>query len=359
MYAVDMPGFFRRLGENVLGNILAPVVLTAVAGALTASAVFLLALRRRFDWIGGPVLAMLGLSVFLLVLALCLSLLPRIWTPRGPFGRTFGTAALMMGISEERNKLVFQRAPELRRECQKVAKQLRDFAEKEAKKQPQAPGDLKDSGPERTKFNADMQTFLERFNTLYHNSLRPKLEPLLADARAMFFGPVPITSSQFMPGQVSPQEVRHLALALDRLSDGIPEAYTDAVHSARVERLTRLKRDGLGLAADLGSFMIERHHAAVALQERLALPPDGAPPIDAHAEWQRNVNFSSETEAIFAARYGGSVLRIVAELHAFGLTDENLERILAWGGHALRVSSYDLPGLAGVIASLCQRIPYD
>lgn len=363
-----MAGFLKRLGEGVLSNLLAPVFIAALGGAATVAALIVTALQEWFGWISGPALALLALGVFLLVFAAGLALLPRIWIPRGPFGRTFGTAALMMGVSEERNKFVFQRAPELRRECEKVAKGLRDFAEREAKRKPQPPPNLppQDDAPEQAKFNADMQAFSQRFTTLYHTSWRRKVEPLLADARAMFFGPVPVTSSQFMPERTSPEEVMRLSLELDTLSDNIPVAYNEAVHLARIERLARLKRDGLSLAADLGSFMVERHQAAVRLQEQLALPSStsadsepGVPDVrDMHREWQRNVDFSRETEALFAARYGGSVLRVTAELNAFGLADENLERISGWG-FPLRVSSYDLPALAGVISALCQKIPYD
>jgi hypothetical protein len=103
-------------------------------------------------------------------------------------------------------------------------------------------------------------------------------------------------------------------------------------------------------------FVIERHQAGVALQRSVS---SDDPPSSGHEQWQRNVNFSGETEALFSARFGGLVLDVVQRLDSFGLTDENLGRMLGWGSMALRISSYDIGGLAGVISALCQQIPYD
>lgn len=362
------PGFLRRLGENILGNVLSVVIMGSFGGAAVVTGLFVIALPRRFHWIGGPAQVLLSVGVFMIVFASALSLLPRWWRPKGPFGKMFGTAPLMMGFSEERNKQVFMRAPRLRDECEKVAKQLYTFVDKERTKLPVPPSNAagQEDSPERIKFNADMQAYLQRFTTLYHNAWRRKVEPLFVDARAMFFGPVPATS-RFMEGRsLHPEEVYRIAVALDRLSQNIPSSYAEAFHEARVERLRRLRQDGLTLSSDLGQFLIERHQAGVALQRQPTVSAEtpqgeGVPHTasEAYSQWQQSVNFSGETEALFAARFGGLVVDVVQRLNGFGLSDESLDRMLGWGPAGLRISSYDIGGLAGTIAALCHQIPYD
>jgi hypothetical protein len=357
--SMGQDGFFKRLAENILGNLLSAVVVAAFGGAALATGLFVIALPRRFEWISAPARVLLGLGVFLLLLAFGLSVLPRLWRPVGPFGRMFGTAPMMMGFSEERNKQVFLRAPRLRTECQSVAKQLYTFVDKERKGLPSPPANqaASEDSPEKQRFNADMQAYLRRFTTLYHSQWRRKVEPLFVDARAMFFGPVPPRRSMWERGTLHPDNVYEIALALDRLSQNIPLSYTASLHEARVDKLRRLKQDGLSLSVDLGQFLVERHRAAVALQ-----PPPGQAPAsepDPRQRWQDGVNFSQETEALFTAEFGGLVVDVLRRLDEFGLSDESLARMLAWGAAGLRVSSYDIGGLAGTIAAVCQQIPYD
>lgn len=357
--SMTQQSFLKRLSENILGNLLSAVIVASFGGAALAAGLFVIALPRRFEWISGPARVLLGLGVFLLLLALGLSVLPRWWRPSGPFGRMFGTAPMMMGFSEERNKQVFLRAPRLRTECESVAKQLFAFVDKERKGLPVPPTNpaLAEDSPEKLKFNADMQAYLRRFTTLYHSQWRRKVEPLFVDARAMFFGPVPPRYSMWERGTLHPDQVYEIAIALDRLSQNIPVSYTDSLHEARVDKLRRLKQDGLALSVDLGEFLVERHRAAVALQPPPGQVPDTQP--DARRRWQDGVNFSQETEALFTAQFGGHLVDILYRLDEFGLADESLARLLSWGAAGLRVSSYEIGGLAGTISAVCQRIPYD
>jgi hypothetical protein len=353
------PGFFQRVGESILAGLLLPVVALAIGLPLVMTGLFV-ALAQRFDWIGGPALTLISAGLFLVLAAPALAYLPRVWRPKGMFGKRFGSASLLMGLSEQRNRHVLRQAPRVRSECQRLASKLREFTEREMKSFPKEPvegaGDVpRKPTPERMKFNADVQAFLERFTTLYDNTWRRDVEAVLLDARAMFFGPIPLTTDRFIPGRaMQPDNVRHLAISLDRLAQTIPEVYSAPMHAAHVERLVNLKHQGLGLATDLGLFLQERHKAAEVKQQEL--PTDKE--LTSHDLWQLNQNFDKETSALFASRFGGSVIHVVKELNASGLADEVLERLVGPFG-LMTVSSYDLGALAASIAALCQKIPYE
>lgn len=358
---MEQQRFLRRLGENILGNVLAAVVIACFGSSAVLTAIFVITLPRRFEWISGPALLLLGIGVFSIVFAVLLTLLPRWWRPTGPFGKVFGTAPLMMGFSEERNKQVFMHAPRLRDECDRVSKHLSAFAANEMKGLLARPlGSLPEGSPERVKLEADLRAQAQRFTTLYHTMWRRKVETLLIDARAMFFGPIP-PASRFVEGRVlHPNDVSKVANALDALSKNIPPVYTEAIHQTRVERLRRLRKDGLTLSADLGQFMVSRHQQIAAVQEaKAATIPPGGTPLATFTQWRQSVDFNGETEAMFQAQFGGLVIDVLRRLDEVGLSDEHFERLFSWGPIGLRVSSYEIGGLAGSIAAACQQIPYD
>lgn len=356
------------MAERRLGRVLAFLGITNVNNAIQLFVVLggttlLTAVGRRvvaeLQVFSGVDLLLASVGFFLLVLAAGLALVPRFVRPKGPFGDVFGMAAIGVGISEERDLHIFRGAPNLRRECRIVAKKLYEFVERERKRLPAPPSGSPSSSkptPEQVQYNADMAKALARFRTLYHTTWRHRVEQLVADARAMYFGPVPLTQDRYSR-ELHPDTVYEYAIALDRLSQKIPENYTDSLHAARIEQLRRLRRDGLALAVDIGEFMVERQQAAVVLQQQQA--QTGTAPTDSRDQWQQSVNFSQETEAMFAGRFGGAVMDILQRLTDAGLTDEHLERLLGWGPSGLRISMYDLGGLAGSIGALSRRIPYE
>lgn len=351
-------GILKKLREAVLADFVLPLVVTSLGAAAAATGASVIALQRRFDWVSGPAQALIAFGVFMFVLAIVLSLLPRWWRPSGPFGRVFGTAAFMVGFSEDRNRQVFMQMPALREECARVAKQLYEFVDAERPKIPTRPRGVDDGTPELDAFNLNVAAGLRRFTSLYHNSWRRKVEPLFVDARAMGFGPVPSWDPYLDGRTLTPDDVYRLAVALDRLSQVIPRVFSEPLYEAHVGRLAALKRDGITLAVDLGEFLVERRAAFSVLMAQDA-DENQASSLERHmAQMDRSRTFDEETEALLLARFGGQILDVVSRLKQCGMLEEELSRV-SYARFGLGLSAHDIGPLAASISASCQRIRFE
>jgi hypothetical protein len=181
------------------------------------------------------------------------------------------------------------------------------------------------------------------------------VDRLFEDARAMFFGPA-LPDLRYFRGEMESMEA--IIAFLERLAVRMPSTYTDEFHAARVEKLRRVKQEGLGLAHEIREFANRRQREASDLSaqvmEEQRNQKDGDPFKEA---WQRDRNFDAETSAQFLGQFGGRLKHMWEQLRDFGLYDEVLDRL--FGSWHLTLHTGEIPALGLVMSALCQRIPYD
>lgn len=358
----------RRVFSKFLTNPASTIQLLitlGISGFLTAAGARMVSAS---NWLGGWYLVTAAVSAFFVLLAIGLALVPRVWLPKGPFADYFGTAAVMVGINEEIDKRVFRRVPQLKRECAYVGEHLARFVEERAKEMPPAPPpsaqDPSHPTPAQHEYNLAVNAAIEKTSSLYASVWRQRVERLFADARAMFFGPVPVNGMfPDIPGRpIHPDEIRAKAAALAWLAEILPSSYSDELHTARVERLRRLKHDGITLAYEIGRFLAQRQQEAMAVLSPASITvadDEAGGQLHSRQQWERERAFDKETSAQFISEYAGRLRNVSEGLEQFGLVDPAFERLFRWPGLSISGSVHELAPLPAVLAALCQRIPYD
>src|SRR6266540_2356116 len=109
-------GSFSNWSWQLLGAVGGASVLTTVAAKLASAA----------GWFGGPYLVLGSFGVFCIALAILGAYLPRLWTPRSPIARYFGTAAVMVGMSEDIDTGRIEKLRRIKREGLSLAYDIRD-----------------------------------------------------------------------------------------------------------------------------------------------------------------------------------------------------------------------------------------
>lgn len=317
------------------------------SGLLTTAVTKIVSLN---GWLDGWYLVCFAASLFLLLFAAALSVVPRIWQPKGPLGDYFGSTAVMVGLSEDMDERLFRRTPQLKRQCAVTAKKVRRFFQEQEAKMPKKSGTGILSAEEEQAHGAAWAQANQRALALYDATLRHKVNHLLRDARAMFYGPVPAEESHPLTNL---RDVAERLSALEDLAERLPETYSSAFHLGRIERLRKLKHDGLTLADQIGKFADERKKEETDFKEQL--PAKDAMDMK---RWERERNFDSETETRFMARFGGDLLHVYKELQQFGLSSAELDRSIRWHGIGT-LSWHEIPALPAEIGALCRQIPYD